>query len=154
MSAWNQVVLEEVADPLDDHRRERGRGEDRDPPLAAELEQDRVGHEPLGDYKDRDLQAGHLVEALAPGGLVERLQEGDLARADDLHPARLDVGVVAGEGEAGLLDPGIRNLSRKILLAPQDPELQIGQLGAEQLRHLHVDLDSAHPAATSSCSNR
>ena len=66
--------------------------------------------------------------------LVERLQVLGLALADDLHPPRLDVGVVAGEGEPRLLHPRMGDQVVQVRLAGEDAEAEVGQLLAQQLR--------------------
>ncbi len=66
---------------------------------------------------------------------LDGLQVFELALADDLNAARLDVLVVAREGETRLLHARMGHRVVEMVLAGEHGEPQIGELVAEELAH-------------------
>ena len=83
-----------------------------------------------------------MAETLAPHLDIDRLEKFGLALADDLNPAGLDIRIVAGKSQPGLLHPWMGNSPFQVLLAAQNLEMQVAELVAEQL----TDFDVGSPA--------
>jgi hypothetical protein len=131
----DEMVLQEVADPLDDGRREGRRRQHRHLAPLALSEESGQRIEPLGDDEHRHRQAGDRLQPAVALLLVQGLQVLGLALADDLDTTRLDVGVVAREGEARLLHPWMGDLVVEVGLARDDFQVEIVELLAQELGH-------------------
>ena len=112
--------------------------------LAAGLEEVGQRLEALGDDEDRDRQRGDAAEAFTTLAAFEREEVVELALPHDLHPPRLDVRKVTGEGEARLLHPWVRDAIAQMTLPRQDLEVEIVKLLAEELAHLDEALIFSH----------
>src|SRR5262249_35710963 len=120
-----QLILEEIADPLDGGRGEGAGRENRHSPLLAGIDEDLGRPQSFGRHEDRHVLPGHALHALHPHLGIEGGQEAKLALADDLHPSWLDVLVEAGERQAGLLHPGMEDQSLEAVLATENVEVEI-----------------------------
>jgi hypothetical protein len=92
----------------------------------------------LGDDHDRNRQAGDAAEPLAALPRLDREQVLDLALAHDLDATGLDVGVIAGERQTGLLHARMSDRIVEVLFAGDHRQVEIGELVAEKLAHAHA----------------
>ena len=83
-------------------------------------------------------QVDDSPKALLPIFRSEGLQIGSLALTDDLHPAGLDVGIVAGKRQAWLLHSRMRDAVLEAHLAAEHSEMEIGELGPQELGDFDV----------------
>ena len=116
--AFGQAVFEQRREPRDGHAGQRRRVEYRDSGRIID------GKHLRGDRRRAGAQeTGHVPRQGARGdggALVRRvpLEEADLALAEDEHAAGVQVLLVAGEGETGLLDVWARDRADQVPQAP------------------------------------
>lgn len=105
----DELVLEEEADALDRGRGERTGRQDRNSALLASSYEGFWRAKPFGRDEDRHILRGDRTQSLGPKIIIQGGEELELALADDLDPARLDVFVEAGERQSRLLHPWVKD---------------------------------------------
>ena len=122
LSLGGEPILEPGGGRADELGRAERRGEHRDVRGFGRLGEDGRRRGPVGDDEAGDAAPGHRRHRSPRPRGIERREIRDLAVAEHLHPVRMQLRQVPGEGQARLLETGYHD--RTVEAAPTRDDAQ------------------------------
>src|SRR6266699_702898 len=125
-------LFEEIRCSGDGHRRQGGRREKRNGALLALVLELVERRDALRNDEAGDIERGDVAYTLLAQTRGQRLEIFRFRLADDLDAPRLDVFVVAGEGEAGLLNPWPQDRAIEAVVAGDELQRELIELRGDE----------------------